>query len=307
MDDDGKQDLEADRADSTPMGPPLRSYCSQIVTSTIGATTSAAFTPGLKRKRPDSDVDTKAIAKTYRLTDRLCNAETQISAVSRFRAANINSFIPSERPFPFPKPPVTKSVYDSSNATAIPPAHPLLQPPPYAERLPTGLASNPLLFRNFYSGLILSVPWFEIAMNREADPAKDGNFVYTKNGIVCAKRRMAIVLWTMGNESVLVLPISSRTGRGLGSLRQDAKTNRICLKNWKDDHFRNESAHPPLIVSWMSGKAMGDHSSVNLATAGTILYGVEMTYVGYLSRLASRYMVEQYQKLQRESQEAMWI
>jgi hypothetical protein len=149
------------------------------------------------------------------------------------------------------------------------------------------------------------VPWFEIAMDSKANPAEDGNFVHTKNGIVCAKRRMVIVLWTMGEDSVLVLPISSRTGRGLGSLDRDSKKNRICVKYWEDQQFRNESLHRPLIVSRIRGQSMSRNSSVNLCTAGTILHGVDMTFIGYLSRGTSRYMVEEYQKLQKLSQEAM--
>lgn len=274
--------------------------------STLGPTTL-----GTKRKHDeDSDLRPSKAIRTHAsrpstLGRRNDSGVTVANAVVRLGAANMkDAGNPSERPFPFAEATThhPERYYDSSHGMTIAPTHLELLPPPNASKLPTGLDPYATPFKFYYPGLIVTAPWIEIAMSPNASPAHDRDFVHTRHGIVCAKRRMLLVLWTISDQSFLAIPISSHTKRGLVSVDPENLKYHICLQDFYGPRIENKSPHEPLIVTKMRDKAMGIHSSIDLTSAGTIRHGIQVDHVGYLSRKSSDYVVREYKRLQEASE-----
>ncbi|KXT04547.1 hypothetical protein AC578_8727 [Pseudocercospora eumusae] len=141
----------------------------------------------------------------------------------------------------------------------------------------------------------LNAPHHVTALKPGADPETDDNFVQSKSAMVNSKRRMFVVLWAHDHRTFFAIPIGSHSHNSLRHIPKDMRIYHICLKDYNDNRFINESPQNwPAEVRIMYNGDMGKSSSVDLLGGYTINMKEGITLVGYLSTSSSELRMPKY-------------
>ncbi|SMQ54533.1 unnamed protein product [Zymoseptoria tritici ST99CH_3D7] len=197
--------------------------------------------------------------------------------------------------------PPTNNQNDPSVAPAKPPTGAMLPQKPLlpVSRCYTGLQPNGV--RRFnrddaYPCLIVTVPWHVTALDPNADPSKDANFVQARPAKISSKRRMCVVI-RAGRKSFFALPVTSHGDRGMGHLSAAARAEQIPLRE-SGDQLECHASNQDFIEVTTNGKGgVGRNSSVDLDGGAHVPYESHIRSVGDVTRRGTAYLMKKYDKL----------
>lgn len=172
------------------------------------------------------------------------------------------------------------------------PLHGALQPATFLSGLRPA-NRRPWTVDDFRPGTVIYAPYHETNLDPHAYPIHGTETVQTATAIVSSKRRPMVVLWVYNDNKTLFALVSGTHGkRGISHLRKDdERQDFVCLKDYDDHDFVNQSPHQFLEVHRKPNiTGVGKLSSVRITGGASLSLTEDITIKGWLTREDATYI-----------------